>query len=58
MKRVMQQRDLAQKIVTGTYEIDYAIKRHQRLKDEEVKAKQDIMDGKLKPKGHFMLKKK
>lgn len=58
MKRVMLQRDLAQKIVTGTFEIDYAIKRHQRLKDEEVKAKQDIMDGKLKPKGHFMLRKK
>lgn len=57
-ERVMLQRELAQKIVTGSWEIDYAIKRHKKIQDDEVKAKQDILDNKLKPKGHLLLKKK
>lgn len=58
LNRVKLQRDLAQKIVTGSWEIEYAIKRHKRINEEEVKGKQDILDSKLKPKGHLLLKKK
>jgi len=56
--RALFQRELAQKIVTGSWEIDFAIKRHQKIKDDEVKAKQNVLDSKLKPKGHLLLKKK
>jgi len=58
MQRVLLQRELAQKIVTGSWEIDYAIERHKKLKDEEANAKQKIIDSKLKPKGNLLLKKK
>lgn len=58
MKRVLFQRELAEKIVTGSWEIDHAIKRHKDIKDKEAKARQGIFDNKLKPKGHLLLKKK
>lgn len=57
MKRVLHQRELAQKMVTGSWEIDYAIDRHKKLQEKEVKDKQDILDKKLKPKGYRLLKK-
>lgn len=57
MKRVLHQRELAQKMVTGSWEIDYAIDRHKKMQEKEVKDKQDILDKKLKPKGYRLLKK-
>lgn len=56
--RVLFQRELAQKIVAGSEEIEYAIKRHKVLQESKAKATQDIIDSKLKPKGHLMLKRK
>lgn len=58
MNRVLFQRELAQKIVEGSWEIDYAIERHKKMEDEKVSKKQEILDSKLKPKGHLLLKKK
>lgn len=58
MKRVLLQRDLAQKIVSGSWEIDFAIDRHKKQQEEEVQAKKNILDSKLKPKGHLLIKKK
>lgn len=58
MKRVMFQRELAQKILKGAQEIDYAIARHKKLEENKFKETQDILDRKLKPKGHLLLKKK
>lgn len=55
--RVLQQRDLAQKIVTGIYEVDFAKERHQRLIKEAADEKQAIIDNKLKPKGHALMSK-
>lgn len=57
-RRVMFQRELAQKIVTGSWEIDYAVDRHKKVEEEKVKEKQRILQNKLKPKGHLLLKKK
>jgi large subunit ribosomal protein L52 len=54
----MLQRVLADKIVSGSWEIDYAIDRHQKLEEQKIQAKQDILQNKLKPKGHLLLKKK
>lgn len=54
----MFQRELAQKIVTGTQEIDYAISRHKKLQEAKMNETQDILNSKLKPKGHLLLKKK
>lgn len=58
MKRIQTQRDLAQKMITGSWEIDYAINRHKRMQEEDKAEKQRIMDNKLKPKGHLLIKKK
>lgn len=54
----MFQRELAQKIVTGSWEIDYAIDRHKKIEEQKVQEKQEILQGKLRPKGHLLLKKK
>lgn len=54
----MFQREIAQKIVTGSWEIDYAIDRHKRIEDQAMKEKEAIINNKLKPKGHLLLKKK
>jgi large subunit ribosomal protein L52 len=53
----MFQRELAQKIVTGSWEIDYAIDRHKKLEEQKVEQKRNIIQNKLKPKGHLLLKK-
>lgn len=50
------QRELAEKIVAGVKEIDFAIERHQRMLQEEKEKVQNIYDSKLKPKGHLLLK--
>jgi large subunit ribosomal protein L52 len=57
-RRLLYQRELAQKIVTGSWKIDYAIKRHKEIKEKEIQDTQNILDSKLKPKGHLLLKKK
>lgn len=54
----MFQREIARKIVTGSWEIDYAIDRHKKIQEDAVKAKESIVSNKLKPKGHLLFKKK
>lgn len=36
-------------------EIDFAIERHQKLKNEKEEKRHNILSNKLKPKGHKML---
>ncbi|CRK99742.1 CLUMA_CG012962, isoform A [Clunio marinus] len=55
--RLINQQRLAEKIYTGTKEIEFAINRHKKLKEDEIKNKQDILDSKFKRKGHHLLQK-
>lgn len=54
-RRVDEQREMAQKIVTGCQEVDFAKERYQRLNAEHAAKRQQIIDNKLKPKGHLLL---
>ncbi|KAL1379570.1 hypothetical protein pipiens_014802 [Culex pipiens pipiens] len=56
-KRLLQQRDLAAKIVTMSSEMDFALDRYNRIQDEEARQRQALIDSKLKPKGHRLLAK-
>ncbi|XP_058833748.1 large ribosomal subunit protein mL52 [Topomyia yanbarensis] len=55
-KRILQQRELATKIVTLSKEMDFALERYNRLQKKQQFEKQAIIDNKLKPKGHLLLK--
>ncbi|KAL1517694.1 hypothetical protein ABEB36_001429 [Hypothenemus hampei] len=54
-KRMMQNENAKQKIITLTKEIDFAVERHKQLLLAEEKQKLDILDRKLKPKGSALL---
>uniref|UniRef100_A0A1Q3FBP3 Large ribosomal subunit protein mL52 n=1 Tax=Culex tarsalis TaxID=7177 RepID=A0A1Q3FBP3_CULTA len=56
-KRLLQQRELAQKIVTMSGEMDFAVDRYNRIQDEKARERQALLDSKLKPKGHRLLTK-
>ncbi|CAO1428922.1 unnamed protein product [Diamesa tonsa] len=56
-RRVFQQRDMAQQILTGNQELKFAVDRHQKIQESEKNKRQSIFDNKLKPKGHLLLKK-
>lgn len=53
----MKQREYAQKIVTGIAEVDFAKERLKTLKNDKAVERKAIIDNKLKPKGHILLKK-
>ncbi|XP_064544166.1 large ribosomal subunit protein mL52 [Drosophila montana] len=57
-KRLTKQQEIAAKIVELSSELDFAKQRHERLKMQAQAEKQRIMQNKLKPKGHLLLKKK
>ncbi len=57
-KRIIKQRQLAQRIVTLINEVDDAKLRHKRLQDEKQKDKENVIANKLKPKGLLLLKNK
>ncbi|XP_030556067.1 39S ribosomal protein L52, mitochondrial [Drosophila novamexicana] len=57
-KRLMKQQEIAAKIVELSSELDFAKQRHERLKMQAQAEKQRILQNKLKPKGHLLLKKK
>ncbi|XP_034477355.1 39S ribosomal protein L52, mitochondrial [Drosophila innubila] len=57
-KRLIKQQETAAKIVELSSELEFAKQRHERLKSEAQAEKQRIMQNKLKPKGHLLLKKK
>lgn len=45
------------KIVKLIGEVDYAVKRHAKMQEEEEQRRQQIFDSKLKPKGDLLLPK-
>ncbi|XP_017782559.1 PREDICTED: 39S ribosomal protein L52, mitochondrial [Nicrophorus vespilloides] len=49
-KRILKQRELAEKIITLSKEIDFAKENHQQRLKAEQAARQAILDSKLKPK--------
>lgn len=54
--RIKQQREIAEKIIRLTGEIDFAVNRHKQMQIDEENRKKDIIDRKLKPKGANLLK--
>lgn len=58
MKRVLLQRKLTKNIIDGSLEIEHALKRHKELQAKKLNQEQAIIENKLKPKGHLLLKKK
>lgn len=57
-KRLLKQQEIAAKIVELSGELDFAKERHERLQKQAQAEKQRIIQNKLKPKGHLLLKKK
>ncbi|KAH8394942.1 hypothetical protein KR222_011731, partial [Zaprionus bogoriensis] len=56
-KRLAKQQEIAAKIVQLSGELEFAKQRHERLKAEAESKRQQILQNKLKPKGHLLLKK-
>lgn len=54
----MRQREMAARIVQLSKELDFAKDRHRSIQEKVVADKQAILDSKLKPKGHLLLKHK
>ncbi|KAH8275257.1 hypothetical protein KR026_003978 [Drosophila bipectinata] len=57
-RRLLKQQEIAAKIVELSGELEFAKERHERLKTEAEAEKQRILQNKLKPKGHLLLKQK
>ncbi|KAL0102355.1 hypothetical protein PUN28_018700 [Cardiocondyla obscurior] len=53
--RLEKQRGYAERIVKLVKEIDFAVERHAKLKEQEKQERQQILDSKLKPKGDVLL---
>lgn len=49
---------MAARIVQLSNELDFAKDRHRSIQEKEAAEKQAILDSKLKPKGHLLLKQK
>ncbi|CAH0547188.1 unnamed protein product [Brassicogethes aeneus] len=54
-QRIIKQKEIAKQIIKLTGEVDFAVDRHKHLQMEEVKRKEQILNGKLKPKGVKLL---
>lgn len=54
----MEQKEIAEQIIALTKEMDFAVERHKKLVDDEIKNKEAMINNKLKPKGVMLLKKK
>ena len=54
---MFRQREIGQKIVTLTKEIDFAIKRDSNIKVQQEDDRKNILESKLKPKGHLLIQK-
>lgn len=48
---------LQARIIKLVGEIDHAVEKHAKLQKENEQRRQQILDSKLKPKGHLLLKK-
>ncbi|XP_071451319.1 large ribosomal subunit protein mL52 [Hetaerina americana] len=49
--RLLKQRELAEKIIQYSKEVDFAVERHEQILAEKENSKKRILAGKLKPKG-------
>ncbi|XP_004520622.1 39S ribosomal protein L52, mitochondrial [Ceratitis capitata] len=56
-RRLQKQQEIAAKIVTLNGELDFAKKRYARIQAEKNSERENILNNKLKPKGHLLLKK-
>eukprot|EP00099_Drosophila_melanogaster_P019083 NP_610313.1 mitochondrial ribosomal protein L52 [Drosophila melanogaster] len=56
-RRLIKQQEIATRIVELSGELEFAKQRHERLKANAESEKQRLIRSKLKPKGHFLLKK-
>lgn len=56
-RRLIQQRELAKKIVQGIMEVDFAKQEYQRKLIATEEERQSILNSKLRPKGKFLTKK-
>lgn len=54
-KRILKQRELAQRIVTLSKEMDFALNRYNRIQEVKKQEKIFLLNSKLKPKGHLLL---
>ncbi|XP_017078384.1 39S ribosomal protein L52, mitochondrial [Drosophila eugracilis] len=57
-RRLLKQQEIASRIVELSGELDFAKQRHERLKVAAESEKQRLIQNKLKPKGHLLLKQK
>lgn len=55
-RRLLKQRELAATIVQMSAELDFAKQRHQTILREKEEKRERIIQNKLKPKGHLLLK--
>ncbi|XP_042887530.1 39S ribosomal protein L52, mitochondrial-like [Penaeus japonicus] len=55
-RRALEQKEVSGKVLQLMKETNFAIERHQRLLLEEKEKKNQILNEKLKPKGHRLLK--
>lgn len=57
-RRMIKQRDIATRIIQLSNEIDFAVERHQYNLKAQEDLRTKIIQNKLKPKGHLLLKEK
>ncbi|XP_026475752.1 39S ribosomal protein L52, mitochondrial-like [Ctenocephalides felis] len=55
LRKITKQREIAKQIVTLSSEIDFALERSAKLKQQEETKRQEIINSKLKPKGNTLL---
>lgn len=56
-RRLLEQREMAKKIVQLISEVNFAKVRYVRKEQEKIESKERIIKNKLKPKGHLLLEK-
>lgn len=57
-RRLIKQREIATRIIQLSKEIDYAVERHKNHLEKQEEYKKNILENKLQPKGHLLLKNK
>ncbi|XP_022912667.1 large ribosomal subunit protein mL52 [Onthophagus taurus] len=55
-RRIVKQREITEKIIALTKEVDFAVLRHEQIKKEDELARKKLLDSKLKPKGKMLIK--
>ncbi|KAK9877030.1 hypothetical protein WA026_016057 [Henosepilachna vigintioctopunctata] len=58
MKRITKQKELAEKIINLTCEVDYAVHRYEQINKNKSEERNRLLSSKLKAKGAALLKKR